>query len=790
MWHRLSEFILRYRIILLIFLLAFTGFMAYHASKVEMSYDFTNAIPTDNPKYEDYQMFRNTFGEDGNTMMLGVQTKDFFDPAFFLDYIQLSKDISKVKSVQNVLDVPATVVIQKDSTSKLGVRKVFPDHLKAGEVEQYKEEFLNLPFYKGLLYNPETHAYVMAIGIDKTTLASKDRSRLINQIIALGDAFGKKHHIVMHYSGLPQIRTQMADKIQFEIKLFLFLSFGLTGLILLLFFRSVTAVLTSMIVVAIGVISSFGTLALLGYKITLLTGMIPPLIVVIGIPNCVYFLNKYHMEYGIFHQKIPALESMVEKMGIVTLFTNLTAAIGFGVFAFTNSIILKEFGIVAGLNILGLFIISLILIPAVYSFLPAPKAKHTNYLENKWLNGLLENIIKLVFRYRLIIYLGTIGLCILAAIGMMRLKAVGHIVDDLPQSDKIYTDLKFFEKNFKGVMPLEVIVDTKKKYGALTSLGTWEKLDEFTQYLTEQPSIGGALTLTNGIKFAKQGLSGGDSSNYVLPSSFEFNALRPTLISMMNKRSEAKDNQFSQLLNTFVDSNLQKVRISVKIADIGSKAMPVLLAKLQQKADSIFDKEDYTVTFTGSSITFLEGSRFIINSLRDSLILAFAMILVCMFFLFRDWRIVLIAVVTNIVPILITAGIMGWLNVRLKPSTVLVFSVALGITVDVTIRFLVNFKQDLASTNDDIQRTVLRSIHDTGLSIIFTSLILIAGFAVFAVSEFQGTKSLGYLVSLTLILAMIFNLTLQPAFLLWMYQSEKKKRKKISAQSEADQKKS
>ena len=752
--------------------------MAYHASKVEMSYDFTSAIPTDNPKYQDYQKFRNTFGEDGNTMMLGIQTKEFFEPAVFMDYVQLSKDIAKVKSVQNVLDVTAAVVILPDSVSKLAVKKIFPDQIEASQVDSFKKEFLELPFYKGILYNPKTEAYVMAIGIDKVTLASKERTKIINQIIALGDAFGKKHNIEMHYSGLPHIRTQMADKVQFEVKLFLFLSFGLTALILLLFFRSFTAVLTSMVVVAIGVIWSFGTIVLLGFKITLLTGMIPPLIVVIGIPNCVYFLNKYHTEYGLLKDKIPAIKSMVNKMGIVTLFTNLTAAIGFGVFAFTNSVILKEFGLVAGLNLLGLFAISLILIPAFYSFLPPPKAKHTGYLDIKWLNKVLETTVKLVFRYRKPVYFATIAIFIFSVIGMLRLQAVGHIVDDLPQSDKIYTDLKFFERNFKGVMPLEVIVDTKKKYGALTSLETWKKLDEFTNYLEDQSDIGGGLTLTKGIKFAKQGMSGGDSSQYQLPDQFEFSALRPYLISTMRKRDASNPNQFNKLLNSFVDSNLQEVRISVKVADIGSKDMPILLAKMHQKADSIFDKDQFDLTFTGTSITFLEGSRFIINSLRDSLIWAFAMIFVCMFFLFRSWRIVLIAIITNIVPLVITAGIMGWLSVPLKPSTVLVFSVALGITVDVTIRFLVNFKQDLENNNDSIERTVLKSIHDTGLSIIFTSLILIAGFAVFAVSEFQGTKSLGYLVSLTLLLAMVFNLTLQPALLLWMHKSARKKKRK------------
>lgn len=775
MWHRIADIVIRFRILLLVSLLALTGIMGYFASKVEMSYDFTSAIPTDNPKYQDYQAFRQMFGEDGNTMMIGVQTESFFDPAVFGDYVALGKSISQVKSVESVLDVPMAVTVARDSTGKMGIKKVFSDNPDANALDSMKQVFYGQPFYKGLLYNPTTHAYIMAVKIDKGTLASKDRTRVINEIIALGDAFGARHHIEMHYSGLPHIRTQMANKVQHELKIFLMLSFALTAIILMAFFRSIIAVLSSMFVVAIGVIWSFGTLALLGYKITILTGVIPPLVVVIGIPNCVYFLNKYHTEYADTANKVSSLRNMVGKMGIVTLFTNLTAAIGFGVFFFTKSVILKEFGLVAGLNILGLFFISLVFIPAVYSFLPAPNTRHTGYLESKWMNKVLDSLTTLVFHNRKKLYLFTILVCGLSVIGMARLKAVGHIVDDLPHSDKIYTDLKFFEKNFKGVMPLEIIVDTKKKYGALQSLSTWEKLDSLTTMLESRPEIGAALTLIKGVKFARQGYAGGAPDEYRLPDAIEFGALRPTLISSLRKRDQIDKSPMGQMLNSFVDTNAQRVRISVNVADIGSVAMPRLLDDIRPQAERLFDTAQYKLTYTGTSITFIEGSKFIINSLRDSLLWAFGMILVCMVVLFRNWRIVLIAVVTNIVPLVITAGVMGWLYIPLKPSTVLVFSVALGITVDVTIRFLVNFKQELATHNEDIEMTVRRSIHDTGLSIIFTSLILMAGFAVFAVSDFDGTKSLGYLTSLTLLLAMVFNLTLQPALLLWMDKSKKKK---------------
>lgn len=767
MWHKIAAFIIKFRITLLVFLLAVTAVMGYYASKIELSYEFTSAVPSDNPKLIAYQAFRKQFGEDGNLMVVGVQTDKFFDPTFFTDYVALTKSLSKVNSVTNVLSIPDAINLVKDtSTQKLKVVKIVTDGTPL-DVVQVKNTFYNLPFYKGFLYNADSHAYLMGLRIEKNVLNSKQRNIVVGKIMSLCDAFGKKHQVEMHYSGLPLIRTMMATKVKDEMKLFIVLSFVLTAVILALFFRSFMAVVASMLVVAAGVVWSQGFIVLLGYKITLLTALIPPLIVVIGIPNCVYLLNKYHSEYNLHQNKMKALLRMVDRMGIVTLFTNLTAAIGFGVFFFTKSALLKEFGLVAGINIMAIFVISLIFIPALFSFLPPPKSRHTNYLDNKWVVMLLNIIIHWVFKRRAIIYGITIIVCVFSIVGMSRLNSVGHIVDDLPKNDKIYQDLKFFERNFNGVMPLEIVIDTKRKNGAV-SLIVLEKMDQLTTYLKQYKEIGYSLSLTQGVKFARQAFYDGDSTNYGIPNIFDGAFIQPYLRSKGDQNS-----MFGKLVNAFVDSTKQKTRISVSMADVGSKRLPVLLDSILPKTYELFDTSKYHVTFTGTSIVFLEGSRFIINSLRDSLILAFIMIFGCMVFLFRSWRILLISIVTNIVPLLITAGFMGWAGVPIKPSTVLVFSIALGITIDVTIRFLVNFKQELRH-DTNIASTVEHTIRDTGLSIIYTSLILIAGFGVFALSHFDGTKSLGYLTSLTLLLAMVTNLTLQPALLLWMAKSNQK----------------
>jgi predicted RND superfamily exporter protein len=505
--------------------------------------------------------------------------------------------------------------------------------------------------------------------------------------------------------------------------------------------------------------------------------MIPPLIVVIGIPNCIYFLNKFHSAYSDTGNKKEALVVMVERMGIVTLFCNLTAAIGFAVFALTRSEILKEFGVVAGSGIMFLFIISLILIPSALSYLPEPKSRHTKYLENPWLKRWLDRLERWSLNHRRLIYITTFVIVAISIWGIFRLQSVGYMVDDLPKSDKIYTDLKFFERNFEGVMPLEIIVDTKKKYGVSRSLENLNKIDSLSEFISSIPQIARPLSITEGLKFAKQAFFEGDSNNYSMPSAFDL----PAMQDYLNFRGDttANKNAFAKLVSSFMDSTKQQARISVNMADMGSKELPNVLNKIETRANELFDKEKYHVQMTGTTVTFLEGSSFIINGLKSSILWAFLLIALCMLYLFRSFRILFCSLIPNMIPLIITAGVMGWTDVRLKPSTVLVFSIALGIAIDVTIRFLVNYKQELPRHNYDMKLTVIKTIHSTGISIIYTSLVLIAGFIIFSFSGFGGTQSLGWLTSLTLITATVTNLVFLPSLLISLVRFKKNDKKRL-----------
>ncbi len=775
MWESIARFVLRSRLFLLVALLAVTGYMGWRASRVQLSYDFNSAIPTDNPKYKAYQEFRRTFGEDGNLLAIGVQTDKLFQQETFTDYIALSEALKKVPGVDLVQGVADAVNLVKDTaTQKPKAVRIFPIHpASQAVIDSGKKVLLGLPFYDGLYYNTGTDAWRTIVSVNKAVMNSAKRLVTVDGITRLVDSFGARHGLDMHYSGLPLIRTKMAAKVASETKWFLLGSVCILALILLAFFRSVSTMLLSLAVVIIGVVFSFGTMDLLGYKITLLNALTPTLVVVIGIPNCIYFMNKYHTAYRDTGDKHAALVLMIGRMGIVTLFCNLTAAIGFGVFALTRSAILNEFGVVAGINIMLLFFISFILIPVVLSYLPPPKPKHMLYLQNRWLASVLKRLEQWTLYHQRPVYLITGVVLVVSIAGMFRLRSEGFIVDDLPRKDRLFADLKFFETNFRGVMPLEIVIDTRRKKGLRANmLRTLDSVDRLSAYVTTQPEMARPLSFVEGLKFIRQSYYGGDSNSYTVPNDL---ADLGFLLSYLNGNGgsrtgadgpaggHAADNGFTKLLRSFIDSNQQELRVSIEMADIGSKQLPVVLEDLHKKTQALFDSTKYRIEFTGTSVTYLEGSSFIIKGLKDSIQWAFLLIAGCMLVLFRSLRILICSLVPNVIPLLITAGIMGWAGVRLRPSTVIVFSIALGIAIDITIRFLVNYRQEVGH---DPQKAVVDTINTTGISILYTSLVLTAGFVIFCFSDFGGILALGWLTSLTLVIATITNLVFLPVLLL------------------------
>ena len=759
MWTRLSHKIIKYRLLLVIILGLVTIFMGYHATRVEMSYDFAKTVPSDDPDMVNFSMFKGLFGEDGNIIALAVKDSSLYNLSNFRQFRKMSDELATIKGVNSVLSLPRIKrLIKNEEERKFDVEPIFSEKVGTQpELDSLLEVAREQKFYSGQLLNLENGATLVLIAINRDVLNSELRIGLTEKIVEAGEKFSRETGIDVHYAGLPFVRSVVASKVKQEMLIFLVLSVVVTSLILLFFFRSFTAVIFPLVIITIVVIWAVGSIALFGYKITLLTGLIPPVIVVIGIPNSVYLLNKYHQEYGNHGNKVKAISRVVRKIGLVTLITNFTTAVGFLVLASTDIIILKEFGIVAGLNILATFIVSIILIPAVFYWLPAPTGKQLKHLKFRGLDKVLTGLDRMVHKYRPAIYAGTGIIVVISIIGMLRINAVSYMVDDIPEDSAIKQDLDFFETNFSGIMPLEIVVDTGRPKGVL-QLQNLQKAEELEIFLESQDNISQPVSLVSFVKASKQAFYNNSPSFYNLPSSRE----RAFLLRYMNNEDDS-----TGLFNSFVDTTFQKMRISMQVADIGSDRMEELITEvIEPKIDSVFASEDFDVVVTGTTPLFIKGNKFLIENLRTSLLLAFIIIAITMGILFRNVRMILISLAPNMLPLMITAGIMGFAEIPLKPSTALIFSIVFGISVDDSIHFLAKYRQELFANRFFVAAAVSKTIRETGASMLYTSIILFAGFVIFAGSDFGGTVALGILTSITLLMAMITNLVLLPSLLL------------------------
>lgn len=759
MWIKIAGILLRNRVAFIIGVLLITVFMGFQIPKVEMSYEYSNLLPATDSAYLDYLDFHEKFGQEGNVMVFAIQDKDFYQLDKMNDWISMCDSLKTLHGIVALVDITHSFNLHKDTLNKkFDIQPIFPSHIKdQRELDSLVNIIENLPFYDGTLFNKKKDIYGMMVSVSADVMNSPARVGLVKDILEITEHFSEKHNLQMHYSGLPYIRVVNAENIKGEMYMFIILSLLITTFILYLFFRSFRIIGFCLLIVLICVSWTVGVMAMLGIKITLLTAMLPPLLIVICIPNLVFMINKFHAEYDRHGNKIKALQRMIQKIGNASFLSNLTTAAGFATFIVTSSQILVEFGITASIGITFVYLVCLVMIPCGFSFMPEPDSKQIKHLHNKTVTGTLERVIQLILNRRNTVYGVTIVVVVLGAIGLTLMKSTGYMVDDLKETDPIRQDLSFFEENFDGLMPLEVTVDFGKPKQVL-NLPNLQKLDKLSEELSKDEDISKPISLIEVIKFANQAFYNGKPSYYKLPT----NMTKNFILKYASQSTGAIGGQ----ANSFVDSTLQRVRLSFRVKDIGTKKMQEKEDKLYNIVEQYFPNDRYTVKVTGSSIIFFKGTQYLVFNLFTSLALAIVLIACFMAWMFKSKRMVLVALIPNIIPQIITAAIMGYFGIPIKASTILVFSIAFGISVDGTIHYLAKYRQELQGTNWSIRSSAVLALQETGQSMIYNAIILFFGFGIFALSDFGGTVALGILVSITLLAAMLSNLILLPSLLL------------------------
>ncbi|MDX2249980.1 MAG: MMPL family transporter [Bacteroidia bacterium] len=725
----------------------------------ELVQQFSNVILTEEEDLKDYHKFQSYFGDDANVMVATVEG-EIFSREMFADLYDLGIELSKQRGVIGVISLPRIYdVIRDDSLEGFRLSPVVSRRPESQqEVDSLASRIRNMPFYEGLLLDKTGKTTLIAVSFDPKLLDTDEKISILNETRAVIDRFGEKHAIEPRFAGFPVIRVNMHETVKKELFLFLVLALIVTAITLALFFRSFSTVFFPMIVVGSVIIFSMGLIGLFHYKMSLITGIIPALVTVISIPNCVYLITKYHIEFRRTGNKFKALILVIERIGIVTVMTNATTAVGLGVLIFTNIQPLKEFGIVAGLSVVAAFFISLLLIPIVFSFLPPPTRNQTRHLDRRTVGAALKAIDYIVHNQRWAVYVFSALMAGLSIIGMLKIVPVAYMVDDVPQDSKLFTDLKYIEDRFNGALPFEILVDAKKKRGVLR-LQTLQQIAQLQDSLSKYDNLSRSVSVADFAKFFRQSFFEGAPEAYELPSRNEFN-----FIVDYARRTEFFGTGTAALSKNLADSTMQVTRISASVRDIGSLEMEKLVDSVRKDVDAIFDPEKFDVAITGTTQIFIKANDALIQNLIQSLVLAFVVIAIMMGVLFRSVKMAIISLIPNVLPLLMVAGIMGFAGIALKPSTALVFGVALGIAVDDTIHYLARYRL-ARKLGDTVNDAISNSFQDTGVSMIYTSVILFIGFVCFTASDFGGIQALGILISLILGIAMFSNLLFLPSLL-------------------------
>ena len=840
MWLIFARIIIRKRLFILALLLGLTGMFGYYTTKVTLSREFADLLPPTDTNMIQYKKMRKLFGEDGMVMVVAVQDKNIYQLKRYKAWYDLGNDLKKIKGVDSVFSEANMYTLHKDTArKKFELKKIFTKFPSTqAELDSIKIKVRSLPFYENLMYNPKTGTTIMMVFINAKKFNSKDRGDLIADIQEATEKY-KEIFPDIKYSGLPLIRDTLFHSLRNELSLFVILSIVASALILYVFFRSFTVLFICMITVVMGLLWSFGTMGLLQFRVSALMSLIPPLMIVIAIPNCIYLINKYHQEYLKAKNKMKALTSTIRKLGAATFITNANTALGFATFLFTGNEKLMHFGIVSALNVMAMFFISLTIIPIIFSFFPPPSVKNTKHLEKKWSVKVVQKLIYLINYRRPVIYITTILISAVGVWGIFQMRTTGNIASDLPSNSKVVKDLFFLEGEFGGIMPVEIVINTKEP-GQATKEKTLHKLDSIQRYLATDTIYSKSLSLADAVKFVNQAYYNGDPAYYTFFDKSDLGDLSRYKDSL--EKNMAKGN-----FKAFLDSSQTITRITAQMRDIGSKEIDAAQKKLRPVIDSILnpdkanlvdlyrkirdkkltgqameeklqlvfddnirffnnmkeviangdtaitrklesddayikkyysredfpellkkgiDKTVYDIAVTGTSTVFAQGTNYMIRDMIESLIFAIITISALMFFLFTSFKMILISLVPNIIPQILIAGIMGIFNIPIKPSTILVFSLAYGISVDNSIHFLAKYRQELKAQGFHIRECVMVALKETFLSQVYTSIVLFLGFSMFCFSSFGATVALGLLVSLSLFIAMFCNLIILPALLL------------------------
>jgi len=704
---------------------------------------------------EFYEKYRHNFEYDNEFVLIALENKNgIFNKGYLEKVNALTNDLNQLSYVKQVISPTNLKMLSLGGLAPVQTKVLHydnPDLYKDDSTAIYSSgEFVGSFFPK--------NAKSLSIYIKTRDELSKVKSdSLANQIVA---CINKYKFDDIHFVGRIFAQDVYLQNLQKEFVYFLTISFALVIIFLWFSFRSVYGIIVPISIVLISIFWTLGIMALVGKPIDLMSVMLPTMVFIAGMSDVVHFFSKYFEELSKNTERSKIYPLILKEVGFPTFLTLITTLVGFLSLLFSSIQPIRDFGIYTSVGIVIAFILSYTLLPALLFFFTPKKLVSVHGHDNNTYN-VMRKMLFWIFRNQKTIVAITVLLIITSVAGIYKIKVNNLLLDDLSNGVKIKQDFNFFDKEYSGVRPLEIQITVKDTGKNVWDYSIIKQLNGLDEFIKKEYGAGFLYSPASLVKSLNKALN--DNAGLTLPNEEDFETIT----------KELKNNKKNKDIKRLVSADFKTARISAKIQDVGSSIVKEHNQKLNEYVAANINAKELEITVTGAAHLVDLNNDYMVENMMQGFLFSIIVIVILTYFLHRSWRMVLVFILPNVIPLAIMAGVMGFMGIELKSATSLVFSIAFGIATDDTIHFISRLKIELGY-GKSLMYAFKRTYFETGKPILLTTFILMGGFMSLMISDFQSTYYFGFLICVTIIIAVLADIFLLPVMLFAILGGKKK----------------
>jgi hypothetical protein len=739
-------------------LLGLTILLVTQIRNLQFDYNFEKFYPSNDDDTRFFLDLRENFESDNDFLLVAIPAENgCFDPKLLKRVDRFTKQLEKDTLVQYVLSITnqeEVFLLQGGATAR-------KPYINFNDLDRSRD---SLRVFKNKeLINTMVSEDGKALGIfirHQDYLSKKKGDILIADIRDTAKECGIKRIVL---GGRTIGQQYYIEVMSYEMILFLALSAGLVVIFLFIAFRSIWGILVPQVVILTGMLWLIGGMALFGEPINIILTVLPSIMFVVSMSDTIHLVSRYLDALRAEQDKFKAIMIAIREVGLATFLTSLTTAVGFFTLYFVRVQPVQIFGVVMGLGVMLAFVLTFVSLPILFYYFPGPKHVVYQKKDHFWKKSLEKWFIAVMRNPKRILWISG-GVTAVCLVGALQIQANNYLMDDVDPDEPIKKDFDFMDAHFGGVRPFTLVVGIRDTTKSVWDLELLNELDRVENFLMDSLDVHVRTSLVSSLKMLNRGANLGDPEDYALPES---------KTKLRNYRRSLKIAGQGKVLKAVLDSNERTLLINGIMPDVGN----LEFKKREEKLNAFLDQNTsgaMKYRITGSAFLIDKNMNYLAISMVQGLLLSIVIVAVIMGLIYRSWRMMVISLIPNLIPLVIIAGIMGYTGIELKTSTAIIFTIAFGIAVDDTIHYLGKFKYELMKGRGKMY-ALKRSYLTTGKAMILTTLILCSGFLLLVLSSFMGTFYMGILLSITLFVALIADMTVLPALMMLFFKEKPQK---------------